>query len=146
MPGYVAAACSAAWCPGARGRLLVLAIGKSHIAQTGADRKHAPMVDVLHVRDLAQALDHRVVVHDHDRLMAFETRQPPGKLGREIEILTFPVARQVLATVHDDPTLVDQARTADTEERRELDLLLDGKPDQLDGHRRHALQRLLARR
>src|SRR5260370_39278806 len=118
MPGFVATACSAAWCPGARGRLLVLAIGKSHIAQTGADRKHAPMVDVLHVRDLAQALDHRVVVHDHDRLMAFETRQPPDKLGREIEILTFPVARQVPAPLHHDPTPAGPARPPPTQELR----------------------------
>ena len=39
------------------------------------------MVDVPHVRDFAEALDHRVVVHDHDRFVAFEARQPPGNLG-----------------------------------------------------------------
>src|SRR5260370_21691294 len=132
--------------PWRQGCLFVLAIGKSRVAQTGADREYAPVVDVLHLRDLAQALDHRVVVHDHDRLMTFEARQPPGELGRELEVLAFPVARQILAALHYDATLVPQARTADTEERCELDLLPGGKPDQLDRHRRHALRRLIARR
>jgi len=39
------------------------------------------MVDILHVRDRAQALDHRVVKHDDDGLVALQTRQPTGHLA-----------------------------------------------------------------
>ena len=65
-------------------------------------------MDILHVRDLAQALDHRVVVYDDHGLVAFEARQPMGHLASEIEILAFPVARQVLPPSQVDRLGVDE--------------------------------------
>ena len=55
--------------------------------------------------------------------------QPPEALRDlrgQVERLAFPVARQVLAALHDRAVLVDQAGAADPHERGELHLLVVG--------------------
>jgi hypothetical protein len=38
-------------------------VGKPRIAEPGPDRQHTPMLDVAHVGHFAEALHHRVIVH-----------------------------------------------------------------------------------
>src|SRR4029077_12452556 len=57
----------AAWAGGstlAGGR----AIGEAAVAETGADRQHSPARHIAHERHLAQALHHRVIVHNDHHL------------------------------------------------------------------------------
>ena len=72
-------------------------VGEPGIAQPGADRHHAPALDVLHERHLAQPLNHGVVVHGHMRLVAADARDRLAQPVRQVERLALPIARQVLA-------------------------------------------------
>ena len=47
-----------------QGAPLLFAVGESRVAKAGADREHAPMLDVLHVGGLAQALHDGIIMDD----------------------------------------------------------------------------------
>src|SRR4029077_2497265 len=51
-----------------------LSIGEAAVAETGADRKHSPVRHVAHERRLAQALHHRVIVHNDHRVVLADGR------------------------------------------------------------------------
>ena len=93
---------------GARARALfsgrlpaVLAIGEAGIAEPRADCQHTPVIDILHERQLTQALHHRIVVHDHDGVMIPDARNGLAQQLRQVEALVLPVAGQVLAAAID---------------------------------------------
>src|SRR5206468_7837489 len=80
-------------------RLRFAAIGEARIAEAGADRGDAPMLDILHEGHSAQTLDHGVVVDHHHRVVTADLRDGGGELGGEIELAAVPIAaRKVLAT------------------------------------------------
>jgi hypothetical protein len=50
--------------------LALLAVRESSIAKAGADRKHSPMVYILHKRQFAKSLDDSIIVHHDCGLLA----------------------------------------------------------------------------
>src|SRR5262249_12461546 len=131
----LASACVAAhavWTsPAAPDLVVFAAVGEARVAQAGADGHHAPVADVRIVGHFAQSLNHRIVVNQDERFVAADPRHVRGQGGGEIESLAFPVAGKILATLEDRPMLVDEARTADTDERSQLQFIFGRALDQL---------------
>src|ERR671924_414085 len=70
------------------------AIGEARIAEPGADGQHAPALDVLHEWHLAQALHHRVIMHQHGGVIAADGRDGLAQGARQVETAARPVAGQ----------------------------------------------------
>src|SRR6185503_6647175 len=104
------------------------------IAETRADREDGPVPDVLDERQLAQSLNDRIVVHDHDRLVLADGRKILADLRREVEATALPITRQVLSAALDGPVFPDLPRTRDADERRELEIVLVGPSDETLEH------------
>src|SRR5690242_21470950 len=78
------------------GLSLLALVGVAGIAEPGADRHRAPMLDVLDEGNLAQPLHHRVVVDDDEGRMLVDRRNRFDEAPGEVEAGGFPIAaRQV---------------------------------------------------
>src|SRR5258708_6548459 len=113
---------------------LLAAIDEARIAESGADGEDAPALHVLRERHLAQPLDHRIVVKEHGGLLLADGRNGFAQGGRKMEIPARPVARKVLHAAIDRAVLLDEPRTADADEGRELEPLLVRECDELFEH------------
>src|SRR5687768_8355203 len=100
---------------------LLRAVREAGVAEAGADGEHPPVLHVRHVRQLAETLNHRIVMHDHDGIVVGNLGDRLAQLRREIEALHFPVSRQVLPASLDGAIRADHAGTADADEGRELE-------------------------
>ena len=80
------------------------------------------------------------------RFVAVDQRQSAGELGRQAEVVLFPVARQVLCPLLDGAVAGNQAGTTHRDEGREPQLLFLGGLDQLFDHGRHVRDGIVARR
>src|SRR5688572_8140765 len=98
-------------------------VGKARIAEAGADGEHRPLRHVAHERSLAEPLDHSVVVHQHDCLLAADLRYPFLDPGSQPKSLRLPISGQVLRAAPDSAAFVHQAGHGDADERRQLELL-----------------------
>jgi len=67
-----------------------------------------PPLDIVHVGNLSQTLNHRVVINDDGGLVALDPRQAAGKGRDEIES-PLPIARQVLSAFNDGALFVKLA-------------------------------------
>src|ERR1044071_838031 len=92
---------------------IVQPIRKSRISQPGSDGHDCPMLGVLHEWNLAQSLNHCVVVHQDRRLMLSYLWDRFLKGGRKMELLVRPIARQVLNTTINGAILLNDSRTPD---------------------------------
>src|SRR5713101_5019698 len=110
--------------------ILRLLVGEPGVAEAAADGEDAPMLDVLHVRHFAQALHHRVVVQDNERVVAVDLGDALADELRQVEAAAFPIAGEVLPAALDRAVLADDAGAADADEGRQLQLLLLGAVDQ----------------
>src|SRR4051794_3575321 len=97
---------------------LVASVGEARVAEPGADREHAPVPDVLHVRHLAQPLYHRIVVHQDGGAVIADLRNRLEQLSRQVELAAGPIARQVLRAAVDRAVALDDPWAADTDEGR----------------------------
>ena len=122
-----------------------VAVGEARIAKAGADGQHAPMLDILHERHLAQTLHHGVIVHHHHGLVSADLRNRLDAAPRQVEPAAFPVAGQVLAALGDRAVVLDLAGAADAEERRQLELGLRARLRSAPQASRPAARRRLAR-
>src|SRR5262249_53827456 len=91
--------------------------GEAGVSQSCADRQHAPALGLSEVRQLAQSLHDRVVVHDHHGLMIADAGDMGADSGRQVEAAALPVARQVLGPAADCAILLDPSRAADADHR-----------------------------
>src|SRR5712671_2925919 len=124
--------------------ILRLLVGEPGVAEAGADGEDAPMLDALHVRHFAQALHHRVVVQDDERVVAGDLGDALADELRQVEAAAFPVAGEVLPAALDRAVLADEAGAADADEGRQLQLLLLGAVDQILEHADQARDRIVA--
>src|SRR3954465_11994130 len=131
--------------PARVGLFFLDAIGKARVAEAGADGQYAPALDVAHERHFAQALNHRIVVHEHSGAVLADFRDPLEQARRQIEFAALPVARQILRAAVDRSVRLDDAGTADTDERGKSETFLLGAADQFLQHLNELLDRLLAR-
>src|SRR5262245_7154368 len=106
------------------GSFLKLPIGKAGVSQARTNRQNAPVLYIRHERNFAQALDHRVVVDENRGLVVTNPGNGFANLVRQVEVFARPVSRQVLRSAIDRAVLLDQAGTADADERREPEFLL----------------------
>src|SRR3954454_1563943 len=67
-------------------------IAKARIAEAGADRQHAPALDLRHERRLAQSLHHCIIVHDHMRIVIADRWDRLDDLARQVEFSALPIA------------------------------------------------------
>ena len=122
--------------------LLVLpAVGEAGVAKAGTDGEHAPALDVLHERHLAQALRHAVIVHQRRGVMTADLGNSLDQERRQIEFAALPIARQVLGAFFDSAVFLDHAGTGDPDERRQLQPLGFGGGNQVLQHLDQSLDR-----
>ena len=76
-------------------------VGEQRVAETGADGEHGPFLNVLHERNFAETLHHRVIVHDDGRVEVTDPRYRFVQGRRQIEAAAFPVARKILRSALD---------------------------------------------
>src|SRR5438552_2948729 len=110
-----------------RALFLVLSIGEAGVAETGANSKHPPMVDVLHERQLAESLHHGIVVHNDYGIVILDLGNLFTQQAGQIEAFVLPVARQVLSSALDRAIRQDDSGTSDADERRQLEPVLVGR-------------------
>jgi hypothetical protein len=67
-------ACAATQRELGRGGAVGFAIAETRVTKPGSDRQNAPALYVLHIGDLAQPLDHRIVVQNNRRFMIADLR------------------------------------------------------------------------
>ncbi len=94
-------------------------VGEAGIAETGADGQHAPPFIVLHRRQLAEALHHRVVVDDDRCFMVVDVRDFLADAVGEVEAAALPVAGQVLSAGLDRAVLANDAWATDADDGRQ---------------------------
>ena len=73
---------------------------------------------------IAQALDHRIIMHDDQRLLAVDPRDLASHVISKIESAAFPIAGQVLCAALDRAIGTDFSRTTDANDRHQFELLL----------------------
>src|SRR5581483_7104488 len=81
------------------------------------------MLNIAHERNLAEALDHRVVVDKDHGLVTVDLRDCLPECGREMETVAGPIAREVLHATIEGSVLVNQSRTTDADEGRDVDVI-----------------------
>ena len=104
------------------------------------------MLDILHERQFAEALDDSVVVHGHDGVVLADLRRHLADALDQVEAAARPVAGQVLRAAIDRAVRLDQAGTTDADEGRDAQAFLGGVPDLLAQHLAEPLHRLLTAR
>lgn len=121
-------------------------IREHSVSEPGADDEHCPALDIRHERQLAQSLNHSVVVqHDRDRFLADRGDAVPQAIG-ERKAAALPVAGQILAALLDRAVAADNSRAAGADEGSELQLFLLGVLDQGFERRDQPLHGFLATR
>src|SRR5215217_5537221 len=104
----------------AAGLFFFRAVIEPRIAEAGADREDPPTFHVLHERDLAQALHHRIVVHQHGGAVLADLRNTFNQAGGQVELATLPITGKVLRAAVDRAVRLNKAWAADADERCEL--------------------------
>jgi len=116
---------------------LPVAIDIGGVAEARAGGDDASFLRVLHVRHLAEALNHRIVVHHDAGLLAANLGDRLGDDGGQVEVRAFPIAAwQVLAATVDGPVRPYQARAADADHRGKRQALFTRLADQVLEHGR----------
>src|SRR5438034_10571051 len=121
-------------CLTSRSSFIVAPIGESSVAESGADRKNTPALHIVHRWTFAQALHDGVVVHDDKGVVLLDFRDVFDQDARQIEILSLPVARQILAAAVDPAVGSDQAGAYDPDKGRQSQLFLLRQSDQALEH------------
>src|SRR6185437_16242079 len=98
---------------------VIRSAGEPRISQPGSDGQNAPVSSALHVGDLAEALDDRIIVHHHDRIVPIDPGYALADGARQIEPAAFPVARQIVRAAFDEAILADDSRAPDADHRRQ---------------------------
>ena len=113
--------------------LLVLSPGEAGVAQTCADGQDVPALNITHVRKLAQALDHSIVVQNDDGFGASNDWQGRANAFREVEAVRLSVTGKVLRTAGDGAVRADLSGATDPNERSEPNIrrhcFLDQPPE-----------------
>src|SRR5438105_1993077 len=113
---------------------IVAPVSESSVAEFGADREGTPALHIVHRWTFAQALHDGVVVHDDKGVVLLDFRDIFDQDARQIEILSFPVARQILAAALDPAVGGDQAGTSDPDKGSQSQLFLLCHGDQFLEH------------
>ena len=97
-----------------------------------------------HERRFAQALHHGIVVHHHRGFGVADARYGLAQDRRQIEFAAFPIAGQVLRAAVDRAVFLDDAGTADADERRHADAFAFCRRDQAFEHLDQIFDRVFA--
>src|SRR5262245_44977626 len=124
--------------------LCLMPIGKACVAKPGTDGENAPVRAVLDVRQLAQALHDRIVVHHDQRFVLGDLGDAFAQARWQVEATAFPITRQVLGAACNRAILVDHAGATDADQRSQGNLVLPAPIDQLLEHADQLLYGIIA--
>ena len=94
-------------------------VGETRIPKSGADRKDAPAIILPHVWDFAQPLDDGIIVHHYRRFLSGDAGDQRVEFSRQMKLAALPIARQVLGSFFYGAVLFYEARTTNSDERRQ---------------------------
>ena len=86
------------------------------------------------MRQLAKAVHHRVVMHDHQGLVLTDAWDGLLDFFRQVELAALPVAWQILSAALDTAIVSNETGTADADDGRKLQVALVRGLDQVLQH------------